>query len=61
MKTYQAKELEARVKLRESLSDKGKKLIWNISRSYNRDNKTVFDFASQEYRPFYLTFSVNNQ
>lgn len=60
MKTYQAKELEAKVKLNESLSDKGKKLIWNISRSYIQGNKTVFDFASQEYRPFRLSFSVNN-
>ncbi len=60
MKTYQSKELEARIKLNEALSEKGRKLIWGIDRYYVSGNKTVFDFKSQEYLPFSLSFSVDN-
>ena len=60
MKTYQAKELEARIKLNRALSEKGKKLIWNVVRHYVSGGKAVFDFRSQEYLPLSLSFSVNN-
>ena len=59
MKTYQGKELEARAKLSNALSEKGKKLIWGVTRHYVSGDKTVFDFKSQEYL-FSLSFSVNN-
>ena len=60
MKSYQAKELEARLKLKADLSDKGKLLIWGVNRVYQRGNKTIFDFRSQEYIPFTLSYSVDN-
>ena len=60
MKSYQAKELEARIKLKSDLSDKGKLLIWGVNRTYQKGNKTIFDFRSQEYRPFTLSYSIDN-
>lgn len=60
MKTYQAKEMEARLKLQEALSEKGKKLIWKVIRTYEQGKKTIFDFESQEYLPFKLSFSITN-
>ena len=60
METYAELKTKQTKKLNRALSEKGKKLIWNVVRHYVSGGKAVFDFRSQEYLPLSLSFSVNN-
>lgn len=47
----QAKELLARIKLNEMLSEKGKKLIWSVYEKHEETSGTVFTWEAQCFPP----------